>query len=188
LEYVPGGSLASLIVKFKRLPEKVIRTFTKQILCGVEYLHSKGIAHRDIKGANILVDHNGLVKLADFGASKKLHNAVSITGEGLKTITGTPYYMAPEVIQGNTHYGRKADIWSVGAVVIEMATGHPPFHDLQPVPALFKIGSPNTIPDIPDFLSTEAQELLKLCFQRDPKKKTYFNRFTTPSICWYIYY
>jgi serine/threonine protein kinase len=99
------------------------------------------------------------------------HGQTGITtlNDGCGTVTGTPYYMAPEVIQGNKHYGRKADIWSVGAVIVEMATGHPPFHDLAPVPALFRIGSPGTIPDVPQHLSPAAQAFVLLCFQRDPK-------------------
>ena len=76
-----------------------------------------------------MVDLNGGVKLADFGASKRLVDMLSFN-EGFKTVTGSPYWMAPEVIQGSSTggtYGRKADIWSLGAVVIEMATGKPPF-------------------------------------------------------------
>jgi len=76
----------------------------------------------DIKGANILVDTNGTIKLADFGASQKLADIVSLTGGAFNTVAGSPYWMAPEVIQGQK-YGRKADIWSLGAVVIEMMTG-----------------------------------------------------------------
>jgi serine/threonine protein kinase len=72
LEYIPGGSIASVIKKFSSLNESVIRRYTKQILMGLEYLHSHQIIHRDIKGANILVDNKGVIKLADFGASRKL--------------------------------------------------------------------------------------------------------------------
>jgi serine/threonine protein kinase len=130
----------------------------------------------DIKGGNILVDSNGTVKLADFGASKKLADIVSFS-EGCKTVLGSPYWMAPEVIQqgyGNegvsaSSYGRKADIWSVGAVVIEMATGRPPFAELAPVTALFKIGSSGQIPAFPASLSDKAKDFLTLCFQRDVK-------------------
>lgn len=191
LEYQSGGSIATLLSKFKQFNEKIIRSFTKQILQGLKYLHDNGIAHRgkhviavaghsrahiDIKGGNILVDSNGTVKLADFGASKKLADIVSFS-EGCKTVLGSPYWMAPEVIQqgyGNegasaSSYGRKADIWSVGAVVIEMATGRPPFAELAPVTALFKIGSSGQIPASPATLSDKAKDFLTLCFQRDVK-------------------
>jgi len=171
LEYQPGGSIASLLTKFHRLGEKIIRSFTRQMLLGLEYLHQHGIAHRDIKGANILVDIDGVIKLADFGASKKLASILSYS-EGFKSFTGTPYWMAPEVIQGNADggsYGRKADIWSLGAVVIEMATGKPPWSDLAPVTALFKVGSSPAIPPFPETLGLDANDFLSKCFQRDPR-------------------
>lgn len=169
LEYQPGGSIASLLTKFQHLGEKVIRSFTKQTLMGLDYLHGHGIAHRDIKGANLLVDLSGCVKLADFGASKQLADLRSFS-EGCKTVTGSPYWMAPEVIQGNAggrSYGRKADIWSLGAVVVEMVTGKPPFHNLAPVTALFRIGSSSAVPDIPSALSPHGRDFLSLCFRRD---------------------
>lgn len=86
-----------------------------------------------------------------------------------ETVTGTPYWMAPEVISGSSqsrNYGRKADIWSVGAVVVEMATGKPPFADLPPLTALFKLGSSDVLPDIPESLSSEGKHFLQCCFQR----------------------
>ena len=139
------------------------------------------IFFKDIKGANILVDNAGTIKLADFGAAQQL------SGKSFKyyelrlnylhirpidivsyvtSVTGTPYWMAPEVIQGNVSYGRKADIWSLGAVVIEMTTGKPPFYDLPPMTAMFKLGSSDILPDIPEHLSDEAKDFLKQCFQR----------------------
>jgi serine/threonine protein kinase len=89
LEYVPGGSIASLIRKFSKLNEKIIRLYTKQILMGLEYLHSHQIIHRDIKGANILVDNKGIIKLADFGASRRLEGLFAQTGEGCRSLKGT---------------------------------------------------------------------------------------------------
>ncbi|GFZ08831.1 NPK1-related protein kinase 2 [Actinidia rufa] len=124
LEFVPGGSISSLLGKFGSFPESVIRMYTKQLLLGLEYLHKNGIMHRDIKGANILVDNKGCIKLADFGASKKVVELVTITGA--KSMKGTPYWMAPEVIL-QTGHSFSADIWSVGCTVIEMATGKPPW-------------------------------------------------------------
>ncbi|XP_062012092.1 mitogen-activated protein kinase kinase kinase 3-like [Rosa rugosa] len=121
LEYVPGGSIQALLEKFGSFSVPVIKRFTKQLLLALEYLHKKGIIHGDIKGANILVDNKGRIKLADFGASKQA--AVS----GAKPTRGTPYWMAPEVIRGTGH-DFSADIWSVGCTVIEMATGNPPWN------------------------------------------------------------
>ncbi|KAM3707384.1 hypothetical protein ACB098_02G022900 [Castanea mollissima] len=101
LEFVPGGSISSLLGKFGSFPESVIRMYTKQLLLGLEYLHKNGIMHRDIKGANILVDNKGCIKLADFGASKQVVELATINGA--KSMKGTPYWMAPEVILQTGH-------------------------------------------------------------------------------------
>ncbi len=120
LEFVPGGSIANKLQTWGPLREDTIRVYAKQILHGLDYLHRQKIMHRDIKGANILVDNHGVIKLADFGASKKIEDLATIGGS--RSIRGTPNYMAPEVIRQLGH-GRAADIWSLGCVVIEMATG-----------------------------------------------------------------
>ncbi|KAL0367570.1 UNVERIFIED_CONTAM: Mitogen-activated protein kinase kinase kinase NPK1 [Sesamum radiatum] len=101
LEFVPGGSISSLLGKFGSFPESVIRMYTKQLLIGLEYLHKNKIMHRDIKGANILVDNKACIKLADFGASKKVEALATVTGA--KSMKGTPYWMAPEVIVQSGH-------------------------------------------------------------------------------------
>ncbi|GFZ02955.1 NPK1-related protein kinase 2 [Actinidia rufa] len=101
LEFVPGGSISSLLGKFGSFPESVIRMYTKQLLLGLDYLHKNGIMHRDIKGANILVDNKGCIKLADFGASKQVVELATISGT--KSMKGTPYWMAPEVILQTGH-------------------------------------------------------------------------------------
>ncbi|EFN53500.1 hypothetical protein CHLNCDRAFT_25736, partial [Chlorella variabilis] len=171
LEYVPGGSIASLLAKFGSFKESVIRVYTKQILLGLEYLHSKGVMHRDIKGANILVDNTGLVKVADFGASKKLEDLVTVA-DGNKSVKGTPYWMAPEVIT-QTGHGRQADLWSVACTVLEMATGRPPWSTQYPsqVAAMFHIASTKGPPEIPQHLSPECKDFLYLCFNRDWKAR-----------------
>ena len=112
MEYVSGGSVSALLKKFGNLNERVVRLYTKQILSGLDYLHSNRIMHRDVKGANILVDHLGVCKLADFGASKRL-DLLTVAGPGEHSLRGTPYWMAPEVVK-QTGHGRQADIWSVG--------------------------------------------------------------------------
>lgn len=166
LEFVPGGSISSLLGKFGSFPESVIRMYTKQLLLGLEYLHRNGIMHRDIKGANILVDNKGCIKLADFGASKKVVELATMTGA--KSMKGTPYWMAPEVIL-QTGHSFSADIWSVGCTVIEMATGKPPWsQQYQEVAALFHIGTTKSHPPIPDHLSVEAKDFLLKCLQKEP--------------------
>ncbi|KAJ6430015.1 hypothetical protein OIU84_021430 [Salix udensis] len=166
LEFVPGGSISSLLGKFGSFPESVIRMYTKQLLLGLEYLHKNGIMHRDIKGANILVDNKGCIKLADFGASKKVVELATINGA--KSMKGTPYWMAPEVIL-QTGHSFSADIWSVGCTVIEMATGKPPWsQQYQEVAALFHIGTTKSHPPIPEHLSVEAKDFLLKCLQEVP--------------------
>ncbi|XP_072469546.1 mitogen-activated protein kinase kinase kinase 2 isoform X3 [Notamacropus eugenii] len=112
MEYMPGGSIKDQLKAYGALTENVTRKYTRQILEGVHYLHSNMIVHRDIKGANILRDSAGNVKLGDFGASKRLQT-ICLSGTGMKSVTGTPYWMSPEVISGEG-YGRKADIWFEG--------------------------------------------------------------------------
>ncbi|XP_042050467.1 mitogen-activated protein kinase kinase kinase NPK1-like [Salvia splendens] len=166
LEFVPGGSISSLLGKFGSFPESVIRMYTKQLLLGLEYLHNNKIMHRDIKGANILVDNKGCIKLADFGASKKVEALATMTNA--KSMKGTPYWMAPEVIVQSGH-SYSADIWSVGCTVIEMATGKAPWsQQYQEVAALFYVGTTKSHPPIPDHLSPEAKDFLLKCLQKEP--------------------
>ena len=147
LEYEGGGSIAKLLSKYGKFKESLVRLYSKQILEGLEYLHSHNVIHRDIKGANVLVDSNGICKLADFGGAKKIYgNDVNETGN-YNSIKGTPYWMAPEIIK-QTGHGRKADIWSFGCTVIEMATGRPPWSEQKNVfAALYFIGQ-STEPSI----------------------------------------
>ncbi|XP_020209854.1 mitogen-activated protein kinase kinase kinase NPK1 isoform X1 [Cajanus cajan] len=167
LEFVPGGSISSLLGKFGSFPESVMKMYTKQLLLGLEYLHTNGIIHRDIKGANILVDNKGCIKLADFGASKKVVELATINGA--KSMKGTPHWMSPEVIL-QTGHTISTDIWSVACTVIEMATGKPPWSQQYPleVSALFYIGSTKSHPPIPEHLSAEAKDFLLKCFHKEP--------------------
>lgn len=167
LEFVPGGSIASLLGKFGSFTEPVIRMYTRQLLLGLEYLHSNHIMHRDIKGANILVDNKGCIKLADFGASKKVVELATISEA--KSMKGTPYWMAPEVIR-QTGHNWQADMWSVGCTVIEMATGKPPWsQQFQEVAALFHIGTTKSHPPIPEHLSPQGKDFLLKLLQREPR-------------------
>jgi serine/threonine protein kinase len=171
LEYVPGGSIASLLAKFGSFQESVVRVYTKQILQGLLYLHGQGVIHRDIKGANILVANTGLVKLADFGASKKIEGLATMES-GFKSVKGTPYWMAPEVITATGH-GKQADIWSVACTVIEMATGKPPWMMQfgSQVAAMFHIAKSKGPPTLPEHLSPECKDFLYLCFNRNWKER-----------------
>lgn len=144
------------------------------MVSGLTYLHSQGILHRDLKGANILVDGNGTVKLADFGASTRLLHLATQKGE-IKSLRGTPAFMAPEVIRGEG-YGRKSDIWSIGAVAVEMATGTPPWveskEDLSnPFAIMYRIASSPAPPRLPSELSPPARDFIGLCLRRRPEDR-----------------
>ncbi|KAJ7546338.1 hypothetical protein O6H91_08G036100 [Diphasiastrum complanatum] len=163
LEYVSGGSIHKLLQEYGQFKEPVIRSYTRQILCGLAYLHSMQTVHRDIKGANILVDTNGEVKLADFGMAKHI-NTHSIP----LSFKGSPYWMAPEVFKSTNGYNYPVDIWSLGCTIIEMATAKPPWSQYEGIAALFKIGNSKEVPSIPESLSKDGQEFVKLCLRRDP--------------------
>ena len=175
LEYIPGGSVKSMIDQFGGFNELLIRKYTKQILSGLKYLHDKKIIHRDIKCANILIGNGGIIKLTDFGCSKKISMKLakkdsSSNGEYCTSLKGTIPWCAPEVIC-HKKYGKKADIWSLGCTLIEM-TGNQPWGNIENIfQVMNKIGKSNLTPDIPDYLSDDLKNFLKICFKRDPKQR-----------------
>ncbi|KAJ3433012.1 map kinase kinase kinase mkh1 [Anaeramoeba flamelloides] len=173
LEYAPGGSLASLFKRFGKLEEPVIRIYTKQILTGLKYLHDRNIVHRDIKGANILVDSTGGVKLADFGAAKRL-NAFNSEDQN-SSLCGTPFWMAPEVIR-KQQYGKQGDIWSLGCTVIEMLTAKHPWYtefteESETVTVIYKLATCTSGPDYPNNVSKECKDFLDRCLYIEPNQR-----------------
>ena len=163
MEYVYGGNVQEIIRNFGALSDDTAMKFTQQIVEGLQYLHSKNIIHRDIKGANILVGVDGSIKLADFGAAKRVQNPEQL----FNTLAGTPYWMAPEVVRQEGH-NKPADIWSLGATVLQMITGLAPYQHLPPVPALFKIGHSNESPVAPNIrASPEVVDFIRRCLDRD---------------------
>ncbi|KAK3154850.1 hypothetical protein QOZ80_2BG0195860 [Eleusine coracana subsp. coracana] len=166
LEYVSGGSIHKLLQEYGQFGEQAIRSYTKQILLGLSYLHAKNTVHRDIKGANILVDPNGRVKLADFGMAKH------INGQQCPfSFKGSPYWMAPEVIKNSSGCNLAVDIWSLGCTVLEMATSKPPWSQYEGIAAMFKIGNSKELPPIPDHLTEEGKDFIRQCLQRDPSSR-----------------
>ncbi|OJJ38960.1 hypothetical protein ASPWEDRAFT_49053 [Aspergillus wentii DTO 134E9] len=203
MEYCSGGSLASLLEHGRVEDETVIMVYALQLLEGLAYLHQSGIVHRDIKPENILLDHNGIIKYVDFGAAKIIarqgKTAVpmdAFAGAGhkealvpkdaqathqrknQKTMTGTPMYMSPEVIRGDSskliHRQGAVDIWSLGCVILEMATGRRPWSALDNEWAIMYNIAQGNQPQLPtrDQLSDLGIDFLRRCFECDPLKRS----------------
>ena len=183
LEYVAGGSVATMLVNYGSLGEALISNFVRQILSGRAYLHSQDIIHRDIKGANILVDNHGSVKISDFGISKRVEASSLLQGPNQPggkrggprvSLQGSVFWMAPEVVR-QTAYTRKADIWSLGCLIVEMFTGSHPHPNCTQLQAIFKIGSaerPNDArPQMPENASAVALGFLEKTFEIEHEKR-----------------
>ncbi|EAX92044.1 STE family protein kinase [Trichomonas vaginalis G3] len=162
MEYAENGSLLDVIKTYGPLNEMICSIYVVQILQGLEYLHNQSIIHRDIKAANVLMQGDNC-KLADFGLALDLDKY----GHTLRESAGSPYWMAPEVINGDP-VDTKCDIWSIGATVHELLVGKPPLWDLAPMPAMFQIAGPRDIP-IPARFSPDCKEFLQLCLNKNPK-------------------
>jgi len=136
MEFMGGGCLTDILEKFDdiQLNEPQMAYIARETLRALAYIHSKHCIHRDIKSDNMLLGLDGSVKLADFGFAAQLNAKVTHR----KTVVGTPYWMAPELIRGH-EYGVKVDIWSLGIVIIELAEGEPPYMEYPPLKALFHI-------------------------------------------------
>jgi serine/threonine protein kinase len=171
MELMSGGSLASLVKKFTKLPESVMKVYMRQVLVGVAYLHQKNVVHRDIKADNILLSSDGTAKISDFGTSREFSDSAN-----LLTVTGTPWFMAPEVVKGSegSGHGAPADIWSLGCTMIELVQGKPPWwKHSNPVTVMYQIGlSPEKIFDeIPESATEQLKQLLRLCFVEEPSQR-----------------
>jgi serine/threonine protein kinase len=170
MEYCEGGSITDLLEASAGipLPEDCIRAVCASVVLGLEYLHGvASVCHRDVKGGNVLLTADGHVKLADFGVSAELTNTLNKR----KTVIGSPYWMAPEVIR-ESHYDGRADVWSLGITVIELAEGAPPHANLHPLRAIFVIPTKPapTLAD-PDNWSPEMLDFVRCCCQKDPSQR-----------------
>ena len=176
MEYVEGGSIESFLKKLGPLSEGTVRHFTRGICHGLAFLHQKAIIHRDIKGANCLVNKQGTVKIADFGSCEMPEEAAGQqTGRGKnQPLKGTSMWMAPEAIMQEEAVTPHADIWSLGCTVVEMASGKAPWHEARFTnewAAMFHISQCGHGPPIPLQLSRQGHDFLSKCFEIDPSKR-----------------
>lgn len=170
MEYCDGGSVQDMIDMRENedvcLTEAQIAQITGQVLKALEYLHGLKKIHRDIKAGNILVNSRGMAKLADFGIS-----AQQVGDEKRTTTIGSSYWMAPETLMGGG-YDSKADIWSLGITLMEMAEGIPPLIEEQPHKAAFRIvNDPPPKLSRPDQWSPQFNDFLARCLTKNPDKR-----------------
>ncbi|XP_023824720.1 LOW QUALITY PROTEIN: serine/threonine-protein kinase 10-like [Salvelinus sp. IW2-2015] len=173
IEFCPGGAVDATMLELDRgLIEPQIQVICKQMLEALVYLHSIKIIHRDLKAGNILLTLEGDIKLADFGVSAK--NTKTL--QRRDSFIGTPYWMAPEVVMCETMkdapYDYKADIWSLGITLIELAQIEPPHHELNPMRVLLKIAKsePPTL-EQPSKWSREFKDFLKKSLDKNPESR-----------------
>ncbi|KAJ0003933.1 hypothetical protein NQD34_010147 [Periophthalmus magnuspinnatus] len=173
IEFCPGGAVDANMLELDRgLTEPQIKVVCRQMLEALLYLHSMKIIHRDLKAGNVLLMLDGDIKLADFGVSAK--NTKTL--QRRDSFIGTPYWMAPEVVMCETMkdapYDYKADIWSLGITLIELAQIEPPHHELNPMRVLLKIAKsePPTL-DSPHKWSPEFNDFLRKCLDKNPETR-----------------
>lgn len=198
-EHCVGGDLQGLLEQDKKLPEDTVKKFAYEILEGLSYLHSQGIIFGDLKPSNVLMNEYCKLKLCDFGLAKKVTDLSSIgmknsaeerasshsqASQSSKNKSGTPYYMAPELFQDGGVYSYQSDFWSLGCILLELATGKPPFYSnsLKDLVQLIRV---QEVPMVKHF-SPEFNDLVLKILQKDPVHRIWWDElkkhawWTTP--------
>ncbi|XP_023661326.1 protein kinase C delta type-like isoform X2 [Paramormyrops kingsleyae] len=164
MEYLNGGDLMFHIQEKGRFDLSRATFYSAEIICGLQFLHSKGIIYRDLKLDNVMLDRDGHIKIADFGMCKE-----NVFGENrATTFCGTPDYIAPEILLGQK-YSFSVDWWSFGVLMYEMLIGQSPFHG-DDEDELFESIRMDT-PLYPRWITKEAKDLLERLFERDPTRR-----------------
>jgi serine/threonine-protein kinase ULK4 len=177
IEYCSGGDLYSLLEQDKKLPEHSIKKLAFELLEGLGYCHSQGIIFGDLKPSNIMINEYCHLKLCDFSLAKKVSDlsnynntaeerTSAATHASSKNKAGTPFYMAPELFQDNGVYSYYSDFWSLGCILMEMASGKPPFYSNSLKDLIQKITTEEIRP-IEGF-TVEFNDLLMKLLQKDP--------------------
>ncbi|XP_010549040.1 PREDICTED: probable serine/threonine protein kinase IREH1 [Tarenaya hassleriana] len=198
MEYLNGGDLYSLLRNLGCLDEDVARVYMAEVVLALEYLHSEGVVHRDLKPDNLLIAHDGHIKLTDFGLSKVglINNTYDLSGPAVsgtsllgeeepelptsehqlerrkkRSAVGTPDYLAPEILLGTGH-GATADWWSVGIILFELIVGIPPFNAEHPQQIFDNILNRKIPwPRVPEEMSHETQDLIDRLLTEDPHQR-----------------
>uniref|UniRef100_A0A665UC56 non-specific serine/threonine protein kinase n=1 Tax=Echeneis naucrates TaxID=173247 RepID=A0A665UC56_ECHNA len=167
MEFLQGGALTHIISQ-TRLDEQQVATVCLSVLQALTYLHSEGVIHRDIKSDSILLTLDGQVKLSDFGFCAQISENVPKR----KSLVGTPYWMAPEVIS-KAPYGPEVDIWSLGIMVVEMVDGEPPYFSDTPITAMKKLRD-QSAPSVKDIqrVSPVLKNFLDCMLTRDTLQRS----------------
>lgn len=174
MEYMDGGSLESLLQKNGTFSEKALSGISRQVLEGLNYLHSHKIVHRDIKPSNLLINGRMEIKIADFGVSKIMCRTL----DACKSYVGTCAYMSPERFDpdtyGGAYNGYAGDIWSLGLTLLELYIGHFPFlppgqrPDWATLMCAICFGDP---PTLPDSASDDFRSFIECCVQKDSSRR-----------------
>ncbi|TDL20235.1 kinase-like protein [Rickenella mellea] len=179
MEYVAGPSLAELLREYGKFEDGLVRTFTGQVLEGLEYLHDKGIIHRDLKTDNLLIGPSGHIKICDFKCAMKANDIHVNDILSRAEMQGSVFWTTPEVIQAESDgahqigYNEKVDIWSLGFVVLDMLAGRRLWHEADGIGLLVQSVKRQYFPLIPNdvVLSPGADDFIRKCFAMKPDER-----------------